>query len=66
VILGAVFTLVWIGGHAFWGLLAFMGMAFMNDSGRIPHKAHEAIAKGVVVGIAIAAFAGVPAGLAFF
>ncbi len=65
-ILGILFIVVWLTGATLLGLLKFMVGVMANDSGAVSNETHMGVISGLMVGQALTATAGIPAGLAFF
>lgn len=66
VFLGGGFLIVWLGAHYLWSLMAMLGAAMANDSGRLSNTLHMTLTCSVLGGVALCAFAGIPAAMAFF
>ena len=66
IILGILFTVVWIAGHFVWAAMAMMGSLMANDSGAASSDQHMALIGGVLGGQVLAGAAGISGGLAFF
>lgn len=65
-LLGVLFALLWLTGAALLGFFKFMAGVMANDSGTASHETHLALISGLMIGQALTALAGIPAGLAFF
>lgn len=66
IVLGLLFTGLWLCGHVVWGSMALMGTLMANDAGAATNDQHIAMMGGVLGGIVMAGSAGIPGGLAFF
>lgn len=66
IILGLLFTALWIVGHVVWATMALMGTLMANDAGGASSDQHMAFMGGMLGGQIMAGGAGVPGGLAFF
>lgn len=65
-ILGILFIVAWLAGATLLGLLKLMAGVMANDSGAVSNETHMGVISGLMVGQALTATAGIPAGLAFF
>lgn len=65
-ILGILFIVAWLAGATLLGLLKLMVGVMANDSGAVSNETHMGVISGLMVGQALTATAGIPAGLAFF
>lgn len=66
VILGVLFTTLWISAHMAWASMTVMANVMANDSGQATLVQHLSLIVGVLGGQAVAGLAGIPGGLAFF
>jgi hypothetical protein len=66
VILGLLFSVLWIVAHIAWATMAMMGSLMANDSGAASSDQHMALIGGMLGGQITAGAAGIPGGLAFF
>jgi hypothetical protein len=65
-ILGILFIVVWLTGATLLGLLKLIVGVMANDSGAASAETHMGLISSLMVGQALTATAGIPAGLAFF
>ena len=65
-ILGILFIVVWLTGATLLGLLKLIVGVMANDSGAARAETHMGLISSLMVGQALTATAGIPAGLAFF
>lgn len=65
-ILGILFIVAWLAGATLLGVVKFMVGVMANDSGAVSNETHMGVISGLMVGQALTATAGIPAGLAFF
>jgi hypothetical protein len=66
VIAGVSFAIIWIAAHVVWASLSLMAGLMANDAGAASTNQHLTLIVGMLLGQALAALAGIPAGLAFF
>ncbi len=66
VIGGVAFIAIWLAAAAVWASMSLMGGLMANDAGRVSSQLHATLLLLMLAGEALVAFAGVPAGLAFF
>lgn len=66
IILGVVFMVVWITGHAVWASLSFVANAMANGSGAASAESQMTLIGGMLAGQILCAGAGIPGGMAFF
>lgn len=63
---GIIFAVAWLAAAALWAAMAGVGGVMANDSGSVSPEQHASLLFTMMAGIAVAAFAGIPGGCAFF